>query len=103
LLVPPCPIKGQFYTAECFAKNATCDDPNPTTICDYPHCVCPRGQVIDEETNTCISGAECCKYKFVLIFNFVNIGLNVLYIFQLMPAVLKKFQDKLITKRKRGG
>ena len=70
-LVPSCPIKGQFYTTDCYIANATCNDPNPVAKCNYPRCVCPRGQVIDEATNSCINGTQCRKYKITLR-NFIQ-------------------------------
>ena len=73
LLVPSCPIKGQLYTADCFITNATCSDPNPVPKCDYPRCVCPSGQVIDETTNACINGTECRKYNTGLLDNYIII------------------------------
>lgn len=61
--VPACPVKGQFRTADCSLVNATCNDPYPVkTKCDYPQCVCPKGQVINEDTNACVYGAECRKH-----------------------------------------
>ena len=60
-LLVPCPIEGQFYTIDCFGTNATCANPNPPVVCDFPQCVCPRGQVIDEVTKTCINGSQCSK------------------------------------------
>ena len=65
-LLVPCPIRGQIHTTDCFGANATCSNPNPPVTCNVSQCVCPRGQVIDEDENTCMNGRRCCKYKYVL-------------------------------------
>ena len=62
ILLVSCPIEGQFYTADCFGTNATCSNPNPPALCDYPQCVCPQGQVIDTNAKACINGTDCSKF-----------------------------------------
>lgn len=57
-----CPGKGQFFTVDCFPFNATCNNPNPPSLCDAPRCVCPMGEVLDEEINACVKIEDCCKY-----------------------------------------
>ena len=76
-IVESCSIEGQTYTIDCFGINATCSNPNPPMKCDFPQCVCPRGQVIDEATNTCIDGTQCRKcnhvfYNYSMLLEFLH-------------------------------
>ena len=51
---------GQFYvTSGCYPNNPTCDNPNPSVLCDGPRCVCPRRQVISRDGLRCINISSC--------------------------------------------
>ena len=58
-----CPGEGQFFTIDCFPFNATCANPNPPSLCDAPRCVCPMGQVLNEENRTCVDITDCRKFS----------------------------------------
>ena len=62
-----CTIKGQIHSADCSGANATCSNPDPQSKCDSPQCVCPKGQVINDAMDACISGTECRKYNYARI------------------------------------
>ena len=63
--IVPCPAEGQSYSSNCRQIGATCSSPSIPAICDVPACACPLGQVVDEETNTCINISECSKFTFI--------------------------------------
>ncbi len=55
-----CPVKGQVFTACGSACPANCTTPSP--ICTRQcvrRCECPRGTVIDEISNSCVTLDEC--------------------------------------------
>ena len=56
-----CPIKGQVYH-ECKGCPPTCENHNklvPCLLICEPGCACPSGQVLDEQSNTCVYPDEC--------------------------------------------
>ena len=57
---PECPIVGQVYDECGSACPATCANPDPqcTAVCS-PGCHCPVGQVIDEESESCVAVEKC--------------------------------------------
>ena len=43
----------------CYPDQATCTNPNTDIQCDVPRCVCPIGQVVNPESNSCVDAATC--------------------------------------------
>ena len=68
-----CPAEGQSYISSCRQINATCSNPSTPEVCDLPMCVCPLGQVVDEETNKCVNISECSKFTFI---HYTNLSCN---------------------------
>ena len=55
-----CPISGQEYNEVRASCPKTCS--NPHLLCageGQPGCSCPKGQVIDEMNNRCVSPNDC--------------------------------------------
>ena len=57
-----CDIEGQQFNSCGSACPPTCSNPNPicTRQC-VPGCQCPRGTVLDEERNRCVTKHQCSK------------------------------------------
>ena len=61
ITVVPCPAKGQTFRGGCIPFHPTCSHPHTLMICDTAFCVCPDGQVLDEDINACVNVSQCCK------------------------------------------
>ena len=74
-LIAACPIEGQIRR-ECASHpdcHRTCNttDPVPCPFVCIPNgCECPRGTVIDETENKCVSPTECAGK----VYNYIYIG-----------------------------
>ena len=61
--IADCPISGQVQVECASPCSTTCSNVNEVlicpTVCVINGCQCPRGTVIDEQSNTCVHPSDC--------------------------------------------
>lgn len=72
-LIAVCPVKGQIRL-ECASHpdcHRTCNDTGPIAcprVCIPNGCQCPRGTVIDEEKNECVTPNQCLGMHYITTY-----------------------------------